>query len=393
MKLNLLLEARLPKPHPTANWRKLGHTERTADGKGAINVHFNPFYDPKSGVNFMNLTYKYTGTPSPFELFNLLTSLAMYHIDLMPDSAVTVHINAKDNKQLQRMFNGLKGEHPRMGFEMYIDLPPGEISGVEVSQLPYTGTTQFLFLDLHAYTIADRNEIVAKAMRPVGKHPLEEALDPFPREFRKMFEVEGVEILKIERSKHWKVHTQYGMFVISGSGSDHRALKNLRGQIRRVKRGQVKLLREGFNEHEIEQFKRDWKKLPKNTRAALMQYGNEGFDDPEDGMGSQPWDHGFISLGNLIRDVWRIQNDDGDSFTNEFKSFDEYHKWYKDNAYANYPWMRETPDSMWPIILGGPPGGPYEFNEVIQDGWHRFHWYVDRYQENKMIPVVWSKLR
>ena len=55
-----------------------------------------------------------------------------------------------------------------------------------------------------------------------------------------------------------------------------------------------------------------------------------------------------------------------------FKTFKEYHEWYNDNT--------EHGDSILPIILS------LDNEELIEDGWHRFHSY---YRKGiKKIPVV-----
>jgi len=59
-------------------------------------------------------------------------------------------------------------------------------------------------------------------------------------------------------------------------------------------------------------------------------------------------------------------------------TFEEYHKWYVSGCVAD-----EMPDhpthDRWPVILNS--------EEVLLDGWHRFH---DYYRKGaKMVPVVW----
>lgn len=55
-----------------------------------------------------------------------------------------------------------------------------------------------------------------------------------------------------------------------------------------------------------------------------------------------------------------------------YKTFQEYHEWYNDNT--------DHGDSILPIILS------FDNDELIEDGWHRFHSY---YRKGiKKIPVV-----
>jgi hypothetical protein len=55
-----------------------------------------------------------------------------------------------------------------------------------------------------------------------------------------------------------------------------------------------------------------------------------------------------------------------------YKTFQEYHEWYNDNT--------DHGDSILPIILS------FDNEELIEDGWHRFHSY---YRKGiKKIPVV-----
>lgn len=57
-----------------------------------------------------------------------------------------------------------------------------------------------------------------------------------------------------------------------------------------------------------------------------------------------------------------------------YANFDEYHKWYIEGG--------DIPqhESLWPIILSGDA-------EIILDGWHRFHSYVDK--GIQVVPCVY----
>jgi hypothetical protein len=55
-----------------------------------------------------------------------------------------------------------------------------------------------------------------------------------------------------------------------------------------------------------------------------------------------------------------------------FKTFQEYHNWYNDNT--------DHKDSILPIILS------FDNEELIEDGWHRFHSYYKK--GIKEVPAV-----
>ena len=63
-----------------------------------------------------------------------------------------------------------------------------------------------------------------------------------------------------------------------------------------------------------------------------------------------------------------MQDDDMEEFSRDFTA---YHLWYMQNAEKN-----PAPDPCWPVILSGFP------NETLQDGWNRFHQYVERGLKN-----------
>ena len=57
-------------------------------------------------------------------------------------------------------------------------------------------------------------------------------------------------------------------------------------------------------------------------------------------------------------------------------SFAAYHEWYVQNCYNE-----DNGKSVWPVILN------YFDDELLQDGWHRFHSYVER--KLKTIPCLY----
>lgn len=123
--------------------------------------------------------------------------------------------------------------------------------------------------------------------------------------------------------------------------------------------------------------------LPENAQAALDEF-HSGEIPPSS------WRYGFarVPLRLLVGELVRLNID-----VRDYGGFDRYHREYKKWATASeeWPpqWTKHDPNSIWPIILQGPPGGPYFDWAVIEDGWHRFHWYIDKYGPQKLIPVVW----
>ena len=63
----------------------------------------------------------------------------------------------------------------------------------------------------------------------------------------------------------------------------------------------------------------------------------------------------------------------------EFKSFMDYHKWYKKGGIP-----RHNNSNRWPCIIDSTTDPIY--NEVLEDGWHRFHRYIEA--GHKTIPCI-----
>lgn len=57
-----------------------------------------------------------------------------------------------------------------------------------------------------------------------------------------------------------------------------------------------------------------------------------------------------------------------------YKTFEEYHKWYMDGG--DIPSHKD----VWAVILSSD-------DEIILDGWHRFHSYVEK--DVKMVPCIY----
>jgi len=116
-------------------------------------------------------------------------------------------------------------------------------------------------------------------------------------------------------------------------------------------------------------------KLPYIYQKSLMIFRNEGVTNDDDtkeliddelrsNSKRKMFYFGIVPI-DLIKDevVKRL----------DFNTFDEYHKWYGDE-------QTDHGDSVLPIIID------YDDEELIIDGWHRFHSYV-RKGLNK-IPVL-----
>jgi hypothetical protein len=116
-------------------------------------------------------------------------------------------------------------------------------------------------------------------------------------------------------------------------------------------------------------------KLPYIYQKSLMIFKNEGVTNDDDikelindelhsKSKRKMFYFGIVPI-DLIKDEVAKRLD--------FNTFDEYHKWYGDEQ-TNHG------DSVLPIIID------YDDEELIIDGWHRFHSYV-RKGLNK-IPVL-----
>lgn len=104
--------------------------------------------------------------------------------------------------------------------------------------------------------------------------------------------------------------------------------------------------------------------LPKHAKKSIIQFMCE-----ENGIElDKNRNFGYVELplSALIEAV--------DVADTTFKTFKEYHEWYiKDETIATYR-------NMWSIILDN------NRNEVIYDGWHRFHYYVEN--RVKVVSLV-----
>jgi hypothetical protein len=81
----------------------------------------------------------------------------------------------------------------------------------------------------------------------------------------------------------------------------------------------------------------------------------------------QPFGYVLVPLNEIIKAVQ--ESDDC------YADFAKYH--VEDMALGDVP----IHNDIWPVILDA------DFDEVIWDGWHRFHCYVDKQIET--VPAIW----
>lgn len=87
--------------------------------------------------------------------------------------------------------------------------------------------------------------------------------------------------------------------------------------------------------------------------------------------GNKKFLYGIMDINDIIKGVMDTIDD--------WDDFNKYHKWYRKQGKVDHG------DSIFPIILSSDKAieKGYEF---IEDGWHRFHSYVDKGITN--IPVI-----
>ena len=98
----------------------------------------------------------------------------------------------------------------------------------------------------------------------------------------------------------------------------------------------------------------------------------------------QTYGYGLVSLKWLASEAARIYGGSVKEFLRELVE----HQESKDDYQWPPEWASYAPESMWPVFLSAPPGGPYP-EVVIEDGLHRFRYYLERYQRGQQVPVVW----
>ena len=89
--------------------------------------------------------------------------------------------------------------------------------------------------------------------------------------------------------------------------------------------------------------------------------------------GNKKFLYGIMDVNDIIEGIRDAYESEG------YNDFNKYHKWYRKTNKEDYG------DSVFPIILSSDKS-IRNGSEFIEDGWHRFHSYVDKGITN--IPVV-----
>lgn len=126
-----------------------------------------------------------------------------------------------------------------------------------------------------------------------------------------------------------------------------------------------------------------WKALPAAGRKAVQAYGLKGL--PRD----LRWGYAEVPLGWLAQEAWEERARRRMDPVAPHPSIDAFVAAHE-ICTPTYSWMKRKPNSIWAIVLDGPPDGPYMAGSVIEDGWHRFGWYLCRYDPDTLIPVIWG---
>lgn len=114
----------------------------------------------------------------------------------------------------------------------------------------------------------------------------------------------------------------------------------------------------------------EYKNLPEEAQKAILTFLEDNVDevDPDKKFGYK-----VIDI-NEISDA--IMNLEGSEIPEDFDTFEDYHAWYVKGGD-----MPDHTNFKYPVILGD-----FE-NEIIRDGWHRFH---DYYRKGvKELHLVW----
>ena len=100
--------------------------------------------------------------------------------------------------------------------------------------------------------------------------------------------------------------------------------------------------------------------------------------------GNQIYGYGVVTLKWLANEAAKIYG----TSVREFLADTFRHQESKDDYQYPPAWAKHDPDSIWPIFLSAPPGGPYG-DFVIEDGLHRFMYYMDQYRQSQKVPILW----
>lgn len=111
----------------------------------------------------------------------------------------------------------------------------------------------------------------------------------------------------------------------------------------------------------------EYKKLPLSARKAIKWFATKDGGNCID-YHTKKYGYGIIATSDIIECVMN------DEDIKDFKSFAEYHDWYDVDVIHPI----QDIDKRWAVLID---------NEIIVDGWHRFHSYINSgYNE---IPVIY----
>ena len=121
--------------------------------------------------------------------------------------------------------------------------------------------------------------------------------------------------------------------------------------------------------------------LPVEIDEAINVYVGEDCEDWRDDIAhvTVVW----VPLSKLIKSMWINRGIIDDDLT----SFTMYHRWYMSSAF----WKGSSYDKLWPVFLSDNKNVCYD--SILEDGWHRFHTYVDRYRgkaAKTLIPCIYK---
>jgi len=115
-----------------------------------------------------------------------------------------------------------------------------------------------------------------------------------------------------------------------------------------------------------------YEQMPDHLKQAVRTYCIEGFDDEEFKEHVTKYRYLFSEVPvERVKESVMCDKE----IAERFKDFDEYHKWYTDTCQIP---VYDGP--RWPSIVSA------FSDETFEDGWHRFHSYVQ--QGDDTIPIL-----
>lgn len=115
-----------------------------------------------------------------------------------------------------------------------------------------------------------------------------------------------------------------------------------------------------------------FEQMPEHLRQAVRIYCIEGVDDEDfpEHVAKYRFLYSEVPVERVKESIMCDKE-----IAERFKTFDEYHKWYCGNCQ-----IPKHEGSRWPCIVSAFP------EETFEDGWHRFHSYVQ--QGDDTIPIL-----